>query len=44
MKFSETRMDVLRTNDGLSLDIHIWEPEKPEAIILAIHGGLAHAG
>ncbi len=44
MKFSETRTDVLRTNDGLSLDIHIWEPEKPEAIILAIHGGLAHAG
>ncbi|RJP82681.1 MAG: alpha/beta hydrolase [Desulfobacteraceae bacterium] len=44
MNFSETRMDVLRTADGLSLDIHIWEPEKPEAIILAIHGGLAHAG
>jgi alpha-beta hydrolase superfamily lysophospholipase len=44
MNFSETRMDVLRTADGLSLDIHIWEPEKPQAIILAIHGGLAHAG
>jgi alpha-beta hydrolase superfamily lysophospholipase len=44
MKFSETRMDVLQTTDGVSLDIHIWEPEKPKAIILAIHGGLAHAG
>ena len=37
-------MDALQTPDGLSLDIHVWEPEKPEAIILAIHGGLAHAG
>ncbi|RJP85188.1 MAG: alpha/beta fold hydrolase [Desulfobacteraceae bacterium] len=44
MRFSETKMDVLRTKDGLDLDIHIWEPEKTEAVIMAIHGGLAHAG
>ena len=44
MRFSETRMDVLRTKDGLELDIHIWEPNSPKAILLAVHGGLAHAG
>ncbi len=44
MRFSESRMDVLKTDDGLALDIHIWEAEKPKAVILAIHGGLAHAG
>jgi alpha-beta hydrolase superfamily lysophospholipase len=44
MKFSETRMDVLKTKDGLNLDIHIWEPEKPKAVLMAIHGALVHAG
>jgi alpha-beta hydrolase superfamily lysophospholipase len=44
MRFSETRMDVLKTADGLNLDIHIWEPQSPKAVIMAIHGGLAHAG
>jgi alpha-beta hydrolase superfamily lysophospholipase len=44
MNFSETRMDVLKTKDGLNLDIHIWEPQSPKAVIMAIHGGLAHAG
>jgi lysophospholipase len=44
MRFSETRLDVLKTCDNLELDIHIWEPESPKAVLLAIHGGLAHAG
>jgi len=44
MRFSETRTDVLKTGDGQELDIHIWEPEAPKAVIIAIHGGLAHAG
>ena len=44
MRFSETRLDVLKTRDGLELDIHIWEPNSPNAILLAVHGGLAHAG
>ncbi|MDO9264775.1 MAG: alpha/beta fold hydrolase, partial [Desulfosalsimonadaceae bacterium] len=44
MKFSETRMDVLKTKDGLNFDIHIWEPETPKAVLMALHGGLAHAG
>ena len=44
MRFSETRLDVLKTCDGLELDIHMWEPDTPRAILLAVHGGLAHAG
>lgn len=44
MRFSETRLDVLKTRDGEELDIHIWEPEAPKAVLMAIHGGLAHAG
>lgn len=44
MKFSETRMDVLKTKDGEELDIHIWEPDAPKAVLMAIHGGMAHAG
>lgn len=44
MRFSETKMDVLKTGDGERLDIHIWAPEAPKAVLLAIHGGLAHAG
>lgn len=44
MQFSETSMDVLKTKDGLALDIHIWAPETPRAVLMAIHGGLAHAG
>jgi len=44
MRFSETKLDVLKTKDGAELDIHIWEPEAPKAVLMAIHGGLAHAG
>ncbi|MBC2717356.1 MAG: alpha/beta hydrolase [Desulfobacteraceae bacterium] len=44
MRFSETKLDVLKTGDGQELDIHIWEPEAPKAVLMAIHGGLAHAG
>lgn len=44
MRFSETRLDVLKTRDGAELDIHIWEPKAPRAVLMAIHGGLAHAG
>lgn len=44
MKFSETRLDVLKTRDGAELDVHVWEPEAPKAVLMAIHGGLAHAG
>jgi alpha-beta hydrolase superfamily lysophospholipase len=44
MRFSETRTDTLKTGDGQEFDIHIWEPDEPKAVLMAIHGGLAHAG
>lgn len=44
MNFSETGMDRFSTPDGAAMDIHLWEPGKPKAVFLAIHGGLAHAG
>lgn len=44
MRFSEDRLAALRCSDGVERTIHIWEPQHPGAVILAIHGGMAHAG
>lgn len=44
MRFSETALDQLRCSDGVNRTIHIWQAPQPRAVILAIHGGLAHAG
>ncbi|MCP4022879.1 MAG: alpha/beta hydrolase [Desulfobacteraceae bacterium] len=44
MRFSETRLDTFIASDTLKLDIHIWEPDSPKALFLAVHGGLAHGG
>lgn len=38
-------MAKLVCTDGVSRDIHIWEPvDTPQAVFVAIHGGMAHAG
>ncbi len=45
MRYSETRLDSFTARDGQKLDLHLWEPEMPpKAVIMAIHGGLAHGG
>lgn len=44
MRFSEDRLATLTCSDKVGRAIHIWEPPQPRAVILAIHGGLAHAG
>ena len=44
MRFNEDQMASLVCSDGVSRDIHIWQPENPKAIFIAIHGGMAHAG
>lgn len=44
MRFSEDRLSRLKCSDKLERPIHIWEPQQPRAVILALHGGLAHAG
>ena len=44
MRFHEDQMASLVCSDGVSRDIHIWQPENPKAVFVAIHGGMAHAG
>jgi alpha-beta hydrolase superfamily lysophospholipase len=44
MRFSEDRLAKLKCSDKIERTIHIWEPGQPCAVILAIHGGMAHAG
>lgn len=44
MRFSEDRLATLKCSDQVERAIHIWEPAQPRAVILAIHGGMAHAG
>jgi alpha-beta hydrolase superfamily lysophospholipase len=44
-RFSEDRFATFKGRHGAERKIHIWEPDKPPAgVLLAIHGGLAHAG
>lgn len=44
MRFSEDKLASLSCCDHVERVIHIWEPAQPRAIILALHGGMAHAG
>jgi lysophospholipase len=44
MRFSEDKLALLTCRDSVERAIHIWEPQQPRAVILAIHGGMAHAG
>lgn len=44
MRFSEDKLATLYCCDQVERVIHIWEPAQPKAIILALHGGMAHAG
>jgi alpha-beta hydrolase superfamily lysophospholipase len=44
-RFSEDRFATFKGRHGAERKIHIWEPQQPVAgVLLAIHGGLAHAG
>jgi len=44
MRFSETRLATLKCSDHVDRTVHIWEPKKPRAVFMAIHGGMAHGG
>ena len=44
MRFSEDRIAKLTCSDGILRDIHIWEPQKPRAVFLTVHGGMDHGG
>ncbi|WP_295997663.1 alpha/beta fold hydrolase [Rugamonas sp.] len=44
MRFSEDRLAGLDVGGGVARTIHVWEPAAPRAVLLALHGGMAHAG
>lgn len=44
MKYLETRIDQFVGANGETRKIHIWESGHPKAILLGLHGGMAHAG
>lgn len=44
MRFSEDRLARFKGRGGSERTIHIWEPSQPRAVIMALHGALAHAG
>jgi len=44
MRFAEDRLAGLPCGPGVERRIHVWEPDAPRAVILAIHGGMAHGG
>jgi len=43
-RFDEDRFARFKGRRGVERTIHIWEPAQPCAVLLAIHGGMAHAG
>ena len=45
-RFNEDRLDWLTCADGVERLIHSWLPSnyEPKGVLLAIHGGMAHAG
>jgi len=45
MGFSETSSELFQADEKTKLFTYIWMPkEKPRAILVGIHGGMAHAG
>jgi alpha-beta hydrolase superfamily lysophospholipase len=44
MRFAEDRLTYFSAAHGQSRRVHVWEPVAPRAVILAIHGGMAHGG
>lgn len=43
-RFNETRIEQLSCPAGKPRAIRIWEPENTSRVLLAIHGGMSHAG
>lgn len=44
MRFQEDQLTEFAGSDQQPRTIHVWQPAEPRAVILAIHGGMAHAG
>jgi alpha-beta hydrolase superfamily lysophospholipase len=43
-RFGEDRLTQFTAGQGAQRRVHIWSPAAPRAVILAIHGGMAHGG
>lgn len=44
MRFSEDKLTEFTAGQGVRRRVHVWQPDAPRAVILAIHGGMAHGG
>lgn len=45
MKYSATRNDIFQADENTKLPSYVWIPEgEVKAIVIAIHGGMAHGG
>lgn len=44
MRFGEDRLTEFAAGQGVPRRVHVWQPATPRAVMLAIHGGMAHAG
>jgi len=44
MRFFEDELDTLTCADGVGRTIHLWTPEAPKAVLVAVHGAMAHGG
>jgi alpha-beta hydrolase superfamily lysophospholipase len=44
MRFAEDRLSHFNVAQGMQRRVHVWQPATPRAVILAIHGGMAHGG
>lgn len=44
MRFDEDRLTEFTAGQGVPRRVHVWQPDAPRAVILAIHGGMAHGG
>ncbi|TFW20301.1 alpha/beta fold hydrolase [Duganella callida] len=43
-RFAEDRLTAFAAARGVPRRVHVWQPAAPHAVILAIHGGMAHGG
>ena len=43
-RFGEDEIASFAGRAGAPRTVHIWEPPAPQAVLLALHGGMAHAG
>ncbi|MCP4003730.1 MAG: alpha/beta hydrolase, partial [bacterium] len=44
MRFFEDELATLTCADRVGRTIHVWSPEVPQAVFVAVHGAMAHGG